>query len=458
MSTRIFQFLFFSSLFLTLCSCKDDDEVSVNEPDQKDEFYATPFNNMPALNDVVMYEANQRLYAPNGSFKVITERLDEIQSLGVNVLWLMPVTKQGKEKAIGSPYCVQDYKKVEPEYGTLNDFRLLVEEAHKREMAVIIDWVANHTSWDHAWLKNTPDWYTQDANGQVGPPAGTNWNDVVDLDFNNRDMRKAMIEAMKYWVRETNIDGFRCDAADWVPADFWKDAIYELQNMQEGRTLLMLSEGTDPKNLQAGFDMDYGWNFTDVMEGVFNGTKSVANLYQSHFNEFDRIPAGKQKLRHNTNHDRASEQSAVQQFKNKEGALASFVISTTMGGVPLIYSSQEVAYDKTINFFNYVNIDWNQNSDFASSFKNIMNAYQSSDVFKTGELEVFPEKNAVCFTRKLNDQQALVVVNVRNEAITFSIPEELLGTKWTSMLDYGAVELSDNMSLKPYQYHLLLKE
>ena len=458
MSIRFLSLLFLSTLFSTLGSCKDKEEIITDIPDQDEAFYSTPFDKMPDLNDVVMYEANQRLYASSGSFNAIANRLDDIKALGVNVLWLMPVNKQGKEKAIGSPYSVQDYKQTEPEYGTLEDLRLLVKQAHEREMAVIIDWVANHTSWDNAWLKNNPDWYTQDANGQVGPPAGTNWNDVVDLDYSNREMRKAMIDAMKYWVREANIDGFRCDAADWVPADFWKDALYELRNLQEGRTILMLAEGTDPINLQAGFDMDYGWNFSDMLEGVFERSKSIAQLYQSHFNEFDKIPAGKQKLRHNTNHDRASEQSAVQQFHNQQGALASFVISTTLGGVPLIYSSQEVAYDLPVNFFNYIDLDWNQNSDFTSSFKKIMMAYTSSDAFKTGVLEVYADNNVVCYTRTLDEEQVLVLVNVRDEVVTFSVPEELIGTAWDSLIESGSTNLSGTISLDPFQYHLLKKK
>lgn len=458
MKIQTLQYLLLALLYLTTCACKDDNTIEITKPKPNTEFYDTPFDKMPALDDVVMYEANQRVFAQSGSLNAIIERLDEIRALGVNVLWLMPINQQGKEKAFGSPYCVRDFKKIESEYGTMDDLRNLVKEAHNREMAVIIDWVANHTAWDNPWLKNNPDWFTKHADGQVGPPAGTNWNDVVDLEYNNREMRKAMIEAMKFWVRETNIDGFRCDAADWVPADFWKDAIYELRNMQEGRTLLMLAEGTDPKNLQAGFDMDYAWNFGDELERVFAGTKTIAALYQAHNREYNLIPSGKQKLRHNTNHDRASEHSPVQKFFTNDGALASFVIATTLGGTPLIYSSQEVAYNRPINFFNYVPVDWNQNGEFLSAFKQLMSIYNSTPAFKSGELVTYPNADVVCFTRTINQQEVLVMVNVRAKNLSLTIPEALVNTKWTSLLANEEVSLSENMDLSPYQYLILEKK
>lgn len=451
---RVLLFCLFSG---ALFSCEDDERVR-HKPDQKVEFYSEPFDNMPLLNDIVMYQANERVFAASGSFNVITQRLDKIRSLGVNVLWLMPVNEQGKEKAFGSPYSVKDYTKTNPEYGSLDDLRTLVKEAHKRDMAVIIDWVANHTSWDHAWLKEHPGWYTLDSGGNPGPPAGTDWNDVVDLNYNNRDMWKEMIEAMKFWVREANIDGFRCDAADWVPVDFWREAIYQLRNMQTGRTILMLAEGTEPKNLQAGFDMDYGWNFCDVLEGVFNGTKTIASLYQSHFNEFEIIPAGKQKLRHNTNHDRAFEHSPVTKFQNAEGALASFVIATTLGGVPLIYSSQEVAYPNRINFFNYVAVNWESNPTVFAEYQKIMNIYNSFEGFRKGELKVYEHNDVVCFSYTLNSQEVFVVVNVRDKAVSFAAPKGLAGNQCYDMMNNSALQIAEFISLSPFQFLFLETE
>ncbi|MGQ1946534.1 alpha-amylase family glycosyl hydrolase [Geofilum sp. OHC36d9] len=457
MSGHIINSILFLLSFLALYSCDDDDSI-VHDSDPLEEFYGEPFDKMPALKDVVMYEANERVFAANSSFGAITGRLDQIRSLGVNVLWLMPVTKQGQENAFGSPYCVKDYQSTNPEYGSLDDLRTLVKEAHNREMAVIIDWVANHTAWDNVWLDEHPEWYTRDADGNPMAPAGTNWSDVVDLNYNNHEMRAEMIEMMKFWVREANIDGFRCDAADWVPIDFWREAIYELRYMQEDRTILMLAEGTEPKNLQAGFDMDYGWNFCDVLEGVFNDTKTIASLYQSHLDEYEVIPDGKQKLRHNTNHDRANEYSPVTKYQNAQGALASFVISSTMGGVPLIYSSQEVAYANTVDFFNYVPVNWDENESIHSEYQNIMSAYQTYDVFRNGSLEFFGDKDVVCFSHTLDQQEALVVVNVRNQALSFTVPQKFIGSDWHDMLTNNSVHIAESINLDPFQYELLINE
>lgn len=423
-----------------------------------DEFYGEPFENVPDLDDIIMYEANQRLFAQNNSFNAIKARLDQIKSLGVNVLWLMPVTEQGKEKAFGSPYCVKDYRKTHAEYGTLDELRTLVEEAHKRDMAVIIDWVANHTSWDNQWLNDNKDWYTQDANGNVGPPAGTNWNDVVDLNYNNRKMRDEMIDAMKFWIREANIDGFRCDAADWVPTDFWRDAIYELRNLQKTRKLILLAEGTNPQNLQAGFDLDYGWNYCDVLEKLYAGNNSVADLFNSHTNEFGQIPVGKQKLRFTTNHDRASENSPVSKYKTTRGAMSAFVISTTMGGVPLIYSSQEIGYASKINFFNYVNINWESNQDIYQEYQKIMNIYKSKEAFKKGDLKSFVNKDIVCFTRSYENQTIMLIANVKNSTISYTLPDELTGGEWKNLYDNSIFQSSASLELEAYSYYILEKQ
>lgn len=209
---------------------------------------------LPAVEDVVMYQVNPRVFAPEKSFKAVERRLDSIQALGINVVWFMPINEVGQEKSVNSPYCVKDYKGVNPEFGTLDEFKALVATCHQKGMNVIIDWVANHTSWDNAWIANK-EWYTQDEAGNIIFPAGTGWKDVADLNFDNQEMRLAMIEAMKFWVTEIGIDGFRCDAADFVPFDFWKQALDSLRAIPD-RSLLMLAEGKRRDHFEAGFDMN----------------------------------------------------------------------------------------------------------------------------------------------------------------------------------------------------------
>ena len=248
MNHRIFRLLLLHGLLILVilaaaCSNKDSaaDPLIPGTDSTLVPQYETPFAEVPEISDVVMYEINERAFSTTGTFAGILPRLDSIKALSVNVIWLMPIHPIGVLNTVNSPYCVKNYLKVNPDYGTLEDLRTLVREAHKRKMAVILDWAANHTSWDNPWIENKA-WYTQDGNGNIIHPAGTNWQDVADLNYNNADMRLAMIKAMKYWVLAANIDGYRCDAADYVPYDFWKQAIDTLINVPN-RKLIMLAEG-----------------------------------------------------------------------------------------------------------------------------------------------------------------------------------------------------------------------
>jgi glycosidase len=178
---------------------------------------------LPAVSDIAMYQVNPRVFAPSNSLNAVAARIDSISALGVNVMWVMPIYPIGKVKSKNSPYSISDYKAIAPEFGTINDLKHLVQVCHEHGMGIILDWVANHTAWDNVWMKDHKDWYTQDENGNVIYPAHTDWTDVADLNYDNREMRAAMIDAMKFWIVNCGIDGFRCDVADGVPADFWKE-------------------------------------------------------------------------------------------------------------------------------------------------------------------------------------------------------------------------------------------
>lgn len=217
------------------CSSSDDDTSSDSPYTQ----YGTPFEKMPKKEDAIIYQVNIRAFSQAGTLKGVQDRLTQIQELGANVVYLMPVYPVGKVKAsgeLGSPYAVKDYKAVNPDFGTLQDLQTLVEEAHKKNMAVVLDWVANHTAWDNNWITEHPNWYQKDANGNIIIPPGTNYNDVAQLDFNNAEMKAAMIDAMSYWVYNANIDGFRCDYADFVPQTFWTEAITKLRKIKKIKT------------------------------------------------------------------------------------------------------------------------------------------------------------------------------------------------------------------------------
>jgi glycosidase len=443
---------FFILWCVLLSACGNNrDNANSNTNTDDTQFYDAAFTNVPAPPDVVMYEANERVFAATASLNAITRRLDDIKALGVNVLWLMPVNEQGKQNAIGSPYCVKDYTKVEPEYGTLDDLRNLVKQAHSRDMAVIIDWVANHTSWDNEWIKNKS-WYTQDAQGNIVSPEGTGWNDVADLNYASTEMRKAMIEAMKYWVYEANIDGFRCDAADMIPADFWKQAIDELRKF-EGRTLLMLAEGARTDHYASGFDMDYGWDFYAKIKTLYAGQSSLATLYASHENEYALIPAGKEKLRFTTNHDESAwDATPIVLFGGEQGSLSAFILTATLGGSPLLYSTQEIGVASLIPFFTPTTVNWNMNPEFHAKYKKIIEVYSASEALKKGRLQTFDVADVACFYRLYQTYGALVAVNVRNHAVTFSLPAQFVGQSFTNVFDNTTVALPAIIAMEPYQY------
>jgi len=432
------------------CKPKDHHAVPVS-----DEFV------VPEPADVVLYQVNPRVFAPSNSFQAIIARLDSIQDLGVNMLWIMPIYPIGEEKSKNSPYSVRDYKAVAPEYGTVDDLRMLVESCHERGMGVILDWVANHTAWDNNWLKQHPDWYTHDENGNIIYPKGTDWTDVADLNYNNKDMRAAMIDAMRFWVDSVGIDGFRCDVADQVPADFWTDCINNLRSAAKPRRLIMLAEGANPKNFDAGFDLNYAWEFMGAIAQVMKGDAKVSKLIQVDKNEYSNLGNGKFKLRFTTNHDEATKASPITLYGGMRASMAAFVATTMLHGGMLIYGSQEVGYPETINFFKYVPVDWNANSALREEYKKLVSIYNEHGALRSsGKVLSFDdeENNILCVDRVLNNDNVLVVVNVRDQACSCDVPTMWVGKDVTNLMTGEKMHLEKRFNMQPYQYLLLDNE
>lgn len=418
--------------------------------------YGTPYNNISATEDMVMYEINERAFSASGNLQGIIDRLDSIKALGVNTIWLMPIHPIGITKTVNSPYCVRNYKEVNTEFGTLDILRDLVSQAHQKNMAVIIDWVANHTAWDNPWINNK-DWYTQDGSGNIVIPPGTNWSDVADLNYSNNDMRLAMIKAMKYWVLTANIDGYRTDAADLVPYDFWKQAIDTLKNMP-GRNLILLAEGSRTDHFTAGFQLNYAWDFYTALKNVFKNNNAASSLFTANTNEYASIPTGKKKLRFTTNHDESAwDATPITLFNGKQGALAASVITSYINGGPLIYSSQEVGRITTVPFFSNSPIDWTQNSDMVTAYKNIFAFYNNSNALRRGSLTAYTDNDIVCFKKTYNTEEAVVLVNTRNSIINYTLPAALTNTNWNNAFDNTAVTLATSISINPYGYIVLKK-
>ena len=416
---------------------------------------------VPEVADVVMYQVNPRVFAPSNSFQAIISRLDSIEDLGVNMLWIMPIYPIGEVKSKNSPYSVRDYKAVAPEYGTVDDLRMLVESCHERGMGIILDWVANHTSWDNVWVEQHPDWYTHDSTGNIIFPPGTDWTDVADLNYDNKEMRAAMVDAMRYWVDSVGVDGFRCDVADQVPADFWLDCIKTLRNSAKPRRLIMLAEGANPDNFTAGFDLNYAWEFMGAIAQVMKGDAKVGKLISVDKNEYKDMGPGKFKLRFTTNHDEATKASPVTLYGGQRASMAAFVATTMLRGGMLIYGSQEVGYPETINFFHYVHVDWNANPAMREEYKKLVSIYNEHPALRSsGKCLPFDddENNVLCVDRVLNNDNVLVIVNVRNTPHGIDVPGMWAGQTAVNLMTGMPVELKRHITLQPYEYLLLGKK
>lgn len=454
------KYILFIFLFLSAFGCKEADPAPDTQDPNQDEQptysqYSTPFANVPATEDIVMYEVNLRAFSPGGDLQGVIDKLDHLQSLGVNVVWLMPVHPVGEVNSVNSPYSVKEYKEVSAEYGSLEDLRTLTEECHKRNMAVIMDWVANHTAWDHDWITNE-DWYTQDASGDIVHPPGTNWQDVADLDFTNSEMRLAMIDAMKYWVLEANVDGYRCDYADGIPFDFWEQAIDTLTAIP-GRDLVLLAEGTRNNHFAAGFDLTYGWDFYGALINVFNGA-SANKLYEVHKQVYSSIPDGKHRLRFTTNHDESAwEQTPMVFFNGKEGALTASVLAVYMGGVPLLYTGQEVGRRENVPFFSNSTINWNENPDMLQEYQALLQFYKQSEAAKKGSTTFYSNADVVSFKKTGNNEELVIIANIRDEQVNFTLPDRLQNTQWQDALSGNEVMLETSIPLDKYQYFILQK-
>lgn len=449
-------------VFLVEASCSKGTDPEPNPKpvitEEQPQQYDVPFASVPSTSDIVMYEVNLWAFSQQANFAGVRERLDELEALGVNVIWLMPIYEIGQEKGIGSPYAIKNYKKINSSFGTLEDLRALVKDAHARNMAVILDWVANHTSWDNPWIENRS-WYTRDASGNIISPEGMGWNDVADLNFSSSAMRKEMINAMKYWVLEANVDGFRCDYADGVPVDFWKQAIDSLSDIP-GRDLVMFAEGAKKELLGAGFDLIFGWNFYGKLKDVYTSDASVSTVVSANAADYTNVPSGKHILRWISNHDQnAWEDTPVNIFEGQQGALAAFVVTAYMGGVPLIYNGQEVGFNTKLPFFQNsgTKIDWSGNPDVLDQYKKLIAFRKRSPAVKEGSIETFATADVMAFKRVSDGDEVLVLVNLRDTAKEFALPASLVNTEWTDALSGDNVTLSDKVALPPFAYRILRK-
>src|SRR5438105_11331240 len=358
------------------------------------------------VRDGVIYEIFPRAFSAEGNFNGITAQLDRLKDLGVTILWLMPIHPIGQEKkkgTIGSPYAVRDYYGINPDYGTKDDLRKLISETHRRGMKVIIDIVANHTAWDSVLMKH-PDWYKHDAKGNITYPY--DWFDIAALNYTNPQLRQYMTDMLKYWIREFDLDGFRCDVAGEVPTDFWENARAELDKIKPD--IFMLAEAHKPDLEVKAFEVDYSWPLHSALTDILQGRGRASDLRAAWESEAKDWPRGALHLRFSDNHD---ERRAIARF-GEPGALAASAFMLTLDGVPLIYNGMEVG-DTTESgapaLFEKLPVFWanaERRPEFPRFYQQFAKLRKANDALRRGSLEWLrnsDEARVVTYLRPSNE-------------------------------------------------------
>lgn len=379
----------------------------------------------PWIRSAVVYEINTRTFSAAGNFRGIEQRLDDLQHLGVTILWLMPIHPVGqvnKKGSIGSPYAVRDYYAIDPAYGTKDDFRHLVQEVHKHGLKIIIDIVPNHTAWDSVMMKN-PSWYHKDVSGKIISPE-PDWSDVAWLDYSNPQLRAYMTDMLKYWLKEFDLDGFRCDVAGGVPTDFWEAVRPELEKVNSD--IIMIAEANKPELLVKAFDLDYAWPFHSTLTNVAENGSPSEMITLNWQTERERYPKGALEMRFADNHD---EKRAIARF-GEGGALAASALVFTLDGVPLLYNGMEVG-DTTESgapaLFEKLNVFWpisERRPQFLRFYTEMIALRKAHPALQQGVTEWLKNSapdRIVTYTRRAPGEEFLVAINLTNRPVVASV-------------------------------------
>lgn len=409
-----------------------------------------------------IYEVNIRQYTIEGTFRAFEKHLPRLKQLGADILWLMPIHPIGEKNRkgiLGSYYSVKDYKEINPEFGTIDDFKSLVNEIHKMGMYVIIDWVANHTAWDHLWMKEHPEFYTKDSAGNIISPV-PDWTDVADLNYENKNLWSEMISALKFWVEECNIDGYRCDVAGMVPIEFWTEARTELEKIKK---VFMLAEWETPE-IHRVFDMSYDWTLHKIMNGIAKKEKTVNDLISHIIKDNEEYPADAFRMQFTSNHDENS-WNGTEYERLGNGAEAFAVLTCLIPGMPLIYTGQEAGNQKRLSFFNKDSIEWKDHKMFdvyskLSKLKKDNKALYNGA--KGGALILLPipdKENIFSFCRISGDDKIVAVFNLSDSICEFEIISEVLQGSYKNFLTGKPETFSSKKSFKlnPWEYRVYIK-
>jgi glycosidase len=402
------------------------------------------------LHDSVMqsniYEVNVRQYTPEGTFKAFSKALPRLKEMGVDILWFMPITPisvQDRKGVLGSYYAVADYTAVNPEFGTMEDWKSLVKEAQGMGMKVIIDWVANHSGADNRWIQSNPDFFIKGADGKL--KFAFDWSDTRDFNYWNPVLHDSMINSMKFWVKETGIDGFRCDVAAEVPRSFWQKATAELK--KEKPDIFLLAEADIAWIHDAGFHISYGWDAFAQMKKVAKGEAS-ARVLDTVLRKMDETyPPNALKMYFTSNHDENTWNKA--DYQTMPGAIhAPFAVltQTWKNSIPLIYSGQEEPFLDSLSFFYKDTILFNK-YDRADFYKSLLHLRKKNPALAAdaaySKLATDKDDAVYCYMKEKNGKKVVVLLNLSSQPQTFKVSGAIVG-KALNLFSNKTEELKDN--------------
>lgn len=400
-----------------------------------------------------IYQINTRQFTPEGTFRAAEAHLPRLKELGVDILWLMPIHEIGKvnrKGSLGSPYAVRDYYSVNAEFGTLDDLKHLVAAIHEMGMYVIIDWVPNHTAWDNVLVEEHPDWYLRDWKGDFHPTTWWDWDDIIDLDYSNPEVREYMTEAMKSWVRDMDLDGFRCDVAGFVPTDFWNNVRKELDAI---KPVFMLAEW-ESRDLHAeSFDMTYAWSLNDTLHKICTQGADLTNLFVYYSWNEKAYPQDAFRMTFTSNHDKnAWEGTMFEQFG--EGLEAAIVLNVIGEGLPLIYNGQEAGNERRLSFFDKDQIEWREHP-IGVLFKKLFALKKANSALWNGKwgVRMIPvvnnhPKQVLSFVRQNDEGKVFVAINFSAQEQNIRFEERLYHGKYTDYFSQENIVLDADAQLR----------
>ncbi len=411
-----------------------------------------------------IYEVNLRQYTKSGTIKAFEKHLPEIKKLGAGILWFMPITPIGvknRKGKLGSYYSVRDYFSVNPEFGTMKEFKELVKKIHEMGMYVILDWVADHTAWDNPLTIEHPEWYKKDKKGDFIPPT-KGWTDVIALDYSKPGLRRYMIGAMKYWIEECNVDGFRCDVAAMVPTSFWNEARKELDKI---KPVFMLAEAETPELQTEAFDMTYSWTFYKLMNAIAKGKKNASDIISYFSKEDSTYSVNDFRMRFTTNHDENSWNGTV--FERLGNAAATFAALTfAVPGMPLVYNGQEAGLNKRLDFFDRDPIIWKK-SKFREIYTKLLHLKSNNKALWNGKeggkliwISTNIDKSVLSFIRKKSTNKVFVIFNLNDKNEKIDLNNKNIKGNYKNLFTGKKFVFtgSNTFNLNPWEYKFFVEK